>query len=110
MIRRPPRSTLFPYTTLFRSARTGDLSARFSSDLAAVENAVVLGVPGALLCVINILFSACVLFALDWRLAVCASAGFPLCVVGAQLFAPRALEEGDRLRVEQAALTEVLHQ
>src|SRR3989441_13334986 len=24
MIRRPPRSTLFPYTTLFRSPRTGD--------------------------------------------------------------------------------------
>src|SRR3712207_7883239 len=27
MIRRPPRSTLFPYTTLFRSARVGDGSA-----------------------------------------------------------------------------------
>src|SRR5258708_17690050 len=25
MIRRPPRSTLFPYTTLFRSAEGGDL-------------------------------------------------------------------------------------
>src|SRR3712207_8047838 len=25
MIRRPPRSTLFPYTTLFRSRRGGDL-------------------------------------------------------------------------------------
>src|SRR2546422_7098556 len=25
MIRRPPRSTLFPYTTLFRSKRTGHL-------------------------------------------------------------------------------------
>src|SRR2546426_5019537 len=24
MIRRPPRSTLFPYTTLFRSVQTGD--------------------------------------------------------------------------------------
>src|SRR3989442_3042312 len=24
MIRRPPRSTLFPYTTLFRSGRNGD--------------------------------------------------------------------------------------
>src|SRR3712207_7324688 len=24
MIRRPPRSTLFPYTTLFRSARVGE--------------------------------------------------------------------------------------
>src|SRR5256885_2504084 len=26
MIRRPPRSTLFPYTTLFRSSRTKDWS------------------------------------------------------------------------------------
>ena len=27
MIRRPPRSTLFPYTTLFRSDDVGDLAA-----------------------------------------------------------------------------------
>src|SRR5260370_4720662 len=28
MIRRPPRSTLFPYTTLFRSPRSGCAAAR----------------------------------------------------------------------------------
>src|SRR6266487_2116125 len=28
MIRRPPRSTLFPYTTLFRSSRVSQLHAR----------------------------------------------------------------------------------
>src|SRR5260221_2065627 len=28
MIRRPPRSTLFPYTTLFRSTRSGDRGDR----------------------------------------------------------------------------------
>src|SRR2546425_8958635 len=28
MIRRPPRSTLFPYTTLFRSQPSGDSSSR----------------------------------------------------------------------------------
>src|SRR5260370_30592786 len=28
MIRRPPRSTLFPYTTLFRSVRPGDMYQR----------------------------------------------------------------------------------
>src|SRR3712207_7723865 len=28
MIRRPPRSTLFPYTTLFRSRRLADSSSR----------------------------------------------------------------------------------
>src|SRR3712207_7178273 len=35
MIRRPPRSTLFPYTTLFRSQGT-----RFRSDLAKVLHPV----------------------------------------------------------------------
>src|SRR2546427_12222714 len=30
MIRRPPRSTLFPYTTLFRSGREGTLAGRVS--------------------------------------------------------------------------------
>src|SRR5258708_4077016 len=35
MIRRPPRSTLFPYTTLFRSVYTGGASAfGFGNNLA----------------------------------------------------------------------------
>src|SRR2546425_11367856 len=33
MIRRPPRSTLFPYTTLFRSPGEGLPLARFEQDL-----------------------------------------------------------------------------
>src|SRR5260370_30090076 len=32
MIRRPPRSTLFPYTTLFRSAGRGEHGARRGAD------------------------------------------------------------------------------
>src|SRR5258707_5962419 len=35
MIRRPPRSTLFPYTTLFRSRWTVDQHGRF--EIAGVE-------------------------------------------------------------------------
>src|SRR3712207_7587356 len=35
MIRRPPRSTLFPYTTLFRSTNVGDLVAGLFSANAA---------------------------------------------------------------------------
>src|SRR3712207_7764174 len=34
MIRRPPRSTLFPYTTLFRSVRRGARRADAQADLA----------------------------------------------------------------------------
>src|SRR5260370_32850498 len=38
MIRRPPRSTLFPYTTLFRSqVRAGDVRA-VSRAITAIEN------------------------------------------------------------------------
>src|SRR3712207_7298794 len=37
MIRRPPRSTLFPYTTLFRSARDGQApGAGLGAALAAI--------------------------------------------------------------------------
>src|SRR3712207_9469317 len=35
MIRRPPRSTLFPYTTLFRSHPTGELLSNANSDVEA---------------------------------------------------------------------------
>src|SRR3712207_8605049 len=35
MIRRPPRSTLFPYTTLFRSVRVAHLGERLGGEQAA---------------------------------------------------------------------------
>lgn len=94
----------------YQRTRTGDIAARFSSDLNAVENAVVLGIPGASLCVINIIFSTSILFVLDWRLALCAMAGLPLCVIGPRILAPRALKAGYQLRVEEAALTSNIHE
>src|SRR2546427_3962204 len=42
MIRRPPRSTLFPYTTLFRSAGTGGLVGCVGRSLSRADTA-----PGA---------------------------------------------------------------
>src|SRR5256885_12299938 len=50
MIRRPPRSTLFPYTTLFRSAtQHGDLArgiedGEIDGGLGGIERGLVLGV------------------------------------------------------------------
>src|SRR5256885_5928651 len=37
MIRRPPRSTLFPYTTLFRSLRAGHRAARDGRDALLLQ-------------------------------------------------------------------------
>src|SRR5260370_1476284 len=38
MIRRPPRSTLFPYTTLFRSVRNRDRQVKLSHGPEVVED------------------------------------------------------------------------
>src|SRR5258708_15239008 len=38
MIRRPPRSTLFPYTTLFRSVQAVDLNRDGRPDLVGIEH------------------------------------------------------------------------
>src|SRR2546430_16810317 len=40
MIRRPPRSTLFPYTTLFRSGDTIRVRERSRADLAMLDQSV----------------------------------------------------------------------
>src|SRR5256886_10113486 len=40
MIRRPPRSTLFPYPTLFRSLAGGTQSAATAADLQAERNSI----------------------------------------------------------------------
>src|SRR3712207_7133575 len=42
MIRRPPRSTLFPYTTLFRSETAGAVVVLVDADLDALADADVL--------------------------------------------------------------------
>src|SRR5438309_7630131 len=46
MIRRPPRSTLFPYTTLFRSLKTGNpLSRLWAQSVSKVMVGLVSQVP-----------------------------------------------------------------
>src|SRR5258708_34842623 len=46
MIRRPPRSTLFPYTTLFRSLRVSPFScARITPTMRIVEKAQLMSAP-----------------------------------------------------------------
>src|SRR2546422_6196352 len=43
MIRRPPRSTLFPYTTLFRSLQVLDQAARLAQRAPQAARARILG-------------------------------------------------------------------
>src|SRR3712207_7507837 len=62
MIRRPPRSTLFPYTTLFRSRWP---AVRTAMPMAALLAVVGVGLSVGLVAVVGHL-----VLGLDWRLAV----------------------------------------
>src|SRR2546428_10333888 len=46
MIRRPPRSTLFPYTTLFRSRRAGSLLGECAGIVERVDPARAVAIQG----------------------------------------------------------------
>ena len=88
----------------FDRTRAGDILSSFSSDLAAVENAIVLSLPMGVSSAASVLLSAAILFSLEWRMALAATLGLGLCLLGSHLLAPAAQRAGDRLKSRQADL------
>jgi ATP-binding cassette subfamily B protein len=83
-------------------------TAHFSSDLAAIEHAIVSAVPWALLPGLDVLLGTTLLFALEWRLALIAALVFPLALIGPHLVAPRAsVASRDRKNIEAGVLRDV---
>ena len=82
----------------------GHILARFSTDLAAVDNALTAAIPWALLPGLQVLFSTVLLFTLEWRLALVAMLVFPLTLVGPKRFAPRASVASYALKQHEASL------
>jgi ATP-binding cassette subfamily B protein len=66
------------------------IAAHFSTDLAAIEHAIVSAAPWALLPALDVLLGTALLFMLEWRLALIAALVFPLALLGPRFIAPRA--------------------
>ncbi len=94
----------------FGRARTGDVLARFSTDLSAVENALVIGMPGAFLAVFAILGSCTVMFILEWKLSLLMFLALPFCIIGPRIIGPKALRRGIELRREQASMGDLVQE
>jgi ATP-binding cassette subfamily B protein len=62
----------------FQSQRVGDILARFSTDLAAIESAASAAIAWAVLPGLDVLAGTILLFVLDWRLALIAPGKFAL--------------------------------
>lgn len=87
--------------------QVGDIMSRFSSDLAAVENALVLALPAGAYSALGVVASAAILFALEWRIAPLAAVGIPLCLIGPRLIGPP--RPAPELRVEEPAGGDLEH-
>jgi ATP-binding cassette, subfamily B, bacterial len=100
---------------LFRSIQTarldtharlgpGGIVSRFSTDLAAVENALVLSIPCIAICVMSLALNGVLLAILAWPLAALGLLALPLCLVGPRVFGRRADRWSYRRGVEEAAV------
>jgi ATP-binding cassette subfamily B protein len=94
----------------FGRMRSGDLLSRFTTDLAAVENMMVLGLPMAFLAAGSIVVSSTVLFVLEWKLAMLLFLAMPFCILGPRLLGPRALSAGSQLRKAQGVLASMVQE
>jgi len=84
---------------------TGDIMARFTTDLAAIENAVTLEFPCGILCLLELCFGTAVLFVMQWKLALLSLIGLPLCFLGPRLLEHRTSTANDVLKTEQASVS-----
>ena len=84
--------------------RPGDIIANFSTDLASVENAVVTALPTGVMSLIGLAFSTVLLFILQWKLALLAMLGLPVCLIGPRLIRKKAADANDRYKNAQAEI------
>jgi ATP-binding cassette subfamily B protein len=96
------RHLQFLSMSFYSRAQAGDVLARFSADLAAVEGAMAGAVSWGALPALDVLASTFLLFLLDWRLALTAMLIWPLCLGGPRIFAPRASLASYRLKQAEA--------
>jgi ATP-binding cassette subfamily B protein len=91
-------------TAFYARASTGDLVARFSSDLATLETVLARSLPTLLYASLQVVISVLLLFWLNARLAVITIAALPICVLGPRLLARRATDASYRRRREEAVV------
>jgi ATP-binding cassette subfamily B protein len=95
----------------FYSAReVGDLLTRFSSDLAALENAYERTLALGLASTLALLIGVPLLFVLDWRLSIAAVLMLPLSLIGPRVFSGRATRATYKRKQVEGVVSSTAHE
>lgn len=88
----------------FAGARSGDIVARFTSDLADIQKSLTTRVIDAVFATVGLLINVPVAFALEWRLALVMVAGMPVVGLGTKLFGGKAAASRYELKQQEAVI------
>src|SRR4051812_48494073 len=80
--------TLSP--AFFQKHNAGDISARYSTDLAGVEQTLATWIPWGWKPALDVVGYNLVMFTIDWRLGLLAQLVWPMTLLGPRFFAPKA--------------------
>ena len=94
----------------FARARTGNIVAYFSSDLADIEKGLTSRFADALLALIGLVINVPLLFVLEWRLALLFMVGMPLVMLATRALTPRASKANYQLKQDQGQLASTVHE
>ena len=93
--------------TFFQKHQLGDILARLTGDVGAIEQLILSGLNQAITYAFQIIFFTGALFVLDWRLAVAALVAAPGFLLLARFFSRRIKRASQELRRRSGSITSV---
>src|SRR5438128_7591262 len=109
MIRRPPRSTLFPYTTLFRSP-VGRLITRVVTDVDVLNELFSAGIVSIFGDIFTLLGIMVAILVMNWQLGLVTLSVVPLIAVTTAVFRRKARDSYRRVRIAIAKINAFLQE
>ena len=96
--------------TVYERLRPGDITSRFSGDLSTVESAVVVALPAGALALLGLLVGAVLMFVLQWKLALVATAALPLGLLFPRLLGARTSRAAYAVKQRQSEIANVVNE
>jgi len=88
----------------YARVRSGDVVARFTSDLSDIQKSLTTRVVDAVVATLGLIINIPVAFMIDWRLATVMVLGMPMAGFGTRAFGPRASSARYALKQEEAGI------
>jgi ATP-binding cassette, subfamily B, bacterial len=94
----------------YKRTTTGDIMARFSTDLTALDNVVTNAAPTLIMQGLGVILGSIVLFTMDWRIASITVVGLLLCVILPRRLTKKVANMGYESKNKEARLAQTVQE